>query len=260
MLEPNQILRPKTLILTGEGVNCENETALAFQEAGSDPTIMFLSQLIESPQRLFDFHILALPGGFSYGDEIGSGQVFALKLKKHLGSELEMFIKKKRPVIGICNGFQVLMKLGFFNMKRQQVMGLAPNANGEFVNKWVALSVCPNSHCIWTKGLETEGELPIRHGEGRVVFKEGKENLFNKFNEKGQAVFFYKKDINGSYKKIAGLCDKSGVVLGLMPHPEADLFQVTHPKKRGDPFKKSWGFKIFKNSVDYIKNNERSWS
>lgn len=255
------MLTPKVLVLTGEGINCERETAMAFDHAGGNTTIMTINELVKNPKQLFDYHILALPGGFSYGDEIGSGQVFSLKLKKHLGSELKQFITQKRPVIGICNGFQILMKLDVFNIKGQRRMGLAPNDSGHFINKWADLELDTNSKCLWTKGLEVRTSLPIRHGEGKIVFnKEEETDCYSELKNKGQIVLSYKNDENGSFNNVAGVCDESGVVFGLMPHPEADLYKATNAIYNTNPHEKSWGFGIFQNAINYISNNEGTWS
>lgn len=259
-MEDRAMLVPKVLVLTGEGINCEKETAFAFEKAGGETTIITINELIKNPSRLFDYHILALPGGFSYGDEIGSGQVFSLKLKNTMGEELKKFISQKRPVIGICNGFQILMKLDVFNIDGKRKMGLAPNISGKFINKWVGVSVEENSVCLWTKSLEKETKLPIRHGEGRVVFLKDEEEIsFETLKKGGQIALTYIDDVNGSYQKIAGVCDPTGVVLGLMPHPEADLFKATHAVDNKNPLEKSWGFGIFKNAIDYISQNEGTW-
>ena len=251
------MLEPKVLILTGEGINCEKETALAFEVAGGIPTVMTINELIKSPSNLFDYSILALPGGFSYGDEIGSGQVFSLKIKKYLDKELKKFISEKRPVIGICNGFQILIKLDVFKIDGERRMGLAPNDSGQFINNWAPLNLNQDSPCIWTKGMSREAELPIRHGEGRIVFSEGEEaKCFKELSENGQVVLSYERDVNGSYEKIAGVCDESGVVFGLMPHPEADLFKATHARDNSNALEKSWGYGIFKNAVDFVIKEE----
>ncbi len=254
------MLEAKVLVLTGEGINCEKETAFAFEKAGGVPTILTINELIKNPSRLFDFHILAIPGGFSYGDEIGSGQVFSLKLKSFLGEELKKFISQKRPVLGICNGFQILMKLDVFNIDGQRKMGLAPNISGKFINKWTGVKVGENSKCIWTKSLQNTAILPIRHGEGRIVFKENEESdSYDSLLKNGQIALTYEEDVNGSYSQIAGVCDPTGVVFGLMPHPEADLFKATHAVDNKNPLDKSWGFGIFKNAIDYISQNEGVW-
>lgn len=255
------MLTPKVLVLTGEGINCERETAMAFDKAGGESTIMTINELIKNPAQLFNYQILALPGGFSYGDEIRSGQVVSLKLKKYLKKELEDFVAKKRPIIGICNGFQVLMKMDIFHINGKREMGLAPNTSGQFINKWAGLSLNKKSPCIWTKGLNPELSLPIRHGEGRVVFnEENRDESYQSLESKDQIVLTYNEDVNGSHKGIAGICDESGVVFGLMPHPEADLFMATNSLANNDPHNKSWGFGIFKNAIEYISNNQGTWS
>ncbi|MFT6069254.1 MAG: phosphoribosylformylglycinamidine synthase [Bacteriovoracaceae bacterium] len=248
------MLGPKVLVLTGEGINCERETAFAFEKAGAVPTIKTLNEVIKRPSSLNDYDILAIPGGFSYGDEIGSGHVFSLKLKKHLGNEIKEFIKNKKPIIGICNGFQVLVKLGLFDSSNERQIGLAPNTSGAFINKWARLIPHKENNCIWVKGLNKEFSLPIRHGEGRIVLKQ--EEVYSDLVKKGQVVLSYENDINGSFKNIAGLCDDSGLVFGLMPHPEADLFKATSPEGSESPLEFSMGYEIFKNSVEYIKSKE----
>lgn len=250
------MLSPNVLVLTGEGINCERETAMAFKEVGGSPTVMTLNELIKKPAALEKFHILAIPGGFSYGDEIGSGQVFSIKLKKYLSDELDQFVKDGKPIIGICNGFQILMKFGIFQPNQKRTMGLAPNTSGHFINKWADLVLEESSPCIWTKGLSNSGSLPIRHGEGKIVFQDDQKDL-----PKNQVVLSYKNDENGSFEKIAGVCDPTGLVFGLMPHPEADLYKVTHSSDvNSGPFETSWGYGIFKNAINYIQSNQEKWS
>lgn len=248
------MLIPKVLVLTGEGINCERETAFAFEKAGAKATIQTLNETVKDPENLKNFDILAIPGGFSYGDELGSGQVFSLKLKKHLGAHLKEFIKDKKPVIGICNGFQILVKLGMFDNSSTREVGLAPNTSGHFLNKWAMLTPNQDSNCIWVKGIKSSFSLPVRHGEGRVVLS--KDQAYSNLIEHGQVALTYENDINGSYEKIAGLSDKTGLVLGLMPHPEADLYKATSPMGSKNPLDFSMGYQIFKNSVDYIIKKE----
>lgn len=256
-MENTDMLAPKVLVLTGEGINCERETAFAFEKAGALPFIKTINELIEDPSALKDFDILAIPGGFSYGDEIGSGHVFALKLKKHLGQEIKEFVSNKKPIIGICNGFQILVKLGLFDTGLDREIGLAPNNSGSFINIWTTVIPNKKSNSIWLKNLEKGISLPIRHGEGRVVLDALiKDEVYSKLVKNGQIALTYKNDINGSYQNIAGLSDKSGLVLGLMPHPEADLFKATSPQGSNEPLSFSVGYQIFKNSVDYIQENQ----
>lgn len=233
----------KVLILTGDGVNCERETALAFSRFGALTEILHINELSNGDFNLDHYHILALPGGFSFGDELGSGKVFSLKLKKFLSKQINDFILVGKPVLGICNGFQVLCKLGIFNSE-SCLVGLAHNDHGRFIDRWVDIKV-KNNKSIWLKGID-KLKLPVRHGEGRFVFN-------NKLSDSNAIPsLFYGENINGSEQDIAGVCDKTGVVLGLMPHPEAAVDKDLYPGGIGLGI---LGDKIFKNSVDYIKEN-----
>lgn len=240
----------KTLVLTGDGVNCENETKRAFEKAGANCVIKHINDFSSGEkfsEYLKSFHILALPGGFSFGDELGSGKVFALKLKNYLGVAIEEFIASKKPIIGICNGFQVLTKLGVFNDDHVQV-GLARNHHGRFIDKWSHLKV-ENQHCIWLKEME-DIFLPIRHGEGRFVGAASAEATLQHLKVNNQVVLTYNDNPNGSLGDIAGVTDKSGVVFGLMPHPEAAVKEALYP---GGEVVGTLGLKIFENAVNYIK-------
>ena len=247
------------LVLTGDGINCEEETALAFREKGINAEIIHISDLIETPSKLENAHILALPGGFSFGDEIGSGQILALKLKYALGPELKKFIDDKKIVIGICNGFQALVRLGSLPKPFDpRVMTLTHNRQGHFINRWVDLDV-PASQCVWTKDLQSKKiSLPIRHGEGKIVFKgteEDQKKIYNTLSTQGQIALNYSDDINGSYAQIAGICDPTGRVFGLMPHPEAATSMWHNPsgKMKGDGA--GIGAMIFESGIKYCEQN-----
>ena len=214
------------LILAGDGLNCENETKFCLEKQGGIGTILPISELIASKKKLLDFDGLILPGGFSFGDDLGSGKVLALKLEHELGEQLKSFIASQKPILGICNGFQVLVHLGLIPGS-DIAIGLAPNKDGHFIDQWANLELVPGTVCKWTTALNNEDRilysLPLRHGEGRVVLKKpDRKEQFENLLLKGQVVFTYEEDLNGSYKKIAGLCDPSGLILGLMPHPELD--------------------------------------
>jgi phosphoribosylformylglycinamidine synthase len=249
------------LVLTGDGINCERETAWAFEQAGGQASICHVNDLLARPEQIHDYDGMAFPGGFSFGDDLGSGQVLAIKLRHQMSADLKKFIAKGSPIIGICNGFQVLTKLGMlpdFNEKRQ--MALAPNIHGRFINRWVNLERVENAICKWTTGL-SKFELPVRHGEGRVVFSQDhEESIYQELLRNGQVALRYTEDINGSYQRIAGVTDKTGTILGLMPHPEAYLYQETHPKlDNGREFLESGaGLHIFKNIVQYCHSKEDS--
>ncbi|MBT7608238.1 MAG: phosphoribosylformylglycinamidine synthase subunit PurQ [Bacteriovoracaceae bacterium] len=211
----------KFLILSGDGINCEKETLAAFRKVGLAGNIIHINELVKNKSCLKEYQGLALPGGFSFGDELGSGQVLALKIKKLLYQEFYEFVDDNKPIIGICNGFQVLIRLGLLpDHRSDRVLGLAHNSTGHFIDQWTDLDV-PESTCLWTKGMGSI-ELPIRHGEGRIVLAKNREFEISSYLKENKLIALtYKTDINGSHEKIAGLTNKTGTILGLMPHPEA---------------------------------------
>lgn len=245
--------QPKFLILSGDGINCENETAFAFERAGGKSEVVHINNLLEDPSILNDYQGMAFPGGFSFGDELGSGQVLATKIRHGLLEQIHKFVEDEKLIIGICNGFQVLTKLGLLpDHSKERTVALAPNNHGQFLNKWVGMNPI-SKKCIWTQDLDSL-ELPARHGEGRIVFTQGKEEtIYSNLLENEQIVFKYTEDINGSYEKIAALCNPKGTVLGMMPHPEAALFEVTARMKGKDPLQTSPAMKMFENAIDYYK-------
>lgn len=253
----------KILVLTGDGINCEEETALAFRETGAEVNIIHIQDLIENPGVLDSTHILALPGGFSFGDEIGSGQILALKIKYALGDAFRKFVEDKKLIIGICNGFQALVRLGLLPEPfKPRVMTLTHNRQGHFINRWVDLKV-PASQCVWTQKLQAKNippviSLPIRHGEGRIVFQ-GDEStqrmVFNTLYENKQIALTYTENVNGSYERIAGVCDPSGLVFGLMPHPEAAISNWHNPSGKEKNSAKGIGALIFESAIEYCQKN-----
>jgi phosphoribosylformylglycinamidine synthase subunit PurQ / glutaminase len=238
------MLKPKILVLTGDGINCENETALAFNECGGLAEIKTVNEVLQQPKMIFDYQIIALPGGFSYGD-LGSGKVMALKLEYGLKNHLLEFVEKKGLIIGICNGFQILMQLGLLPYaKESQSFAIAPNESGHFQNQWVKMKVEANNKSVWLKNLENEEfYLPIRHGEGRVVCN-NQINLHDAL-DKGLAALRYTENVNGSTYNIAGMSDESGRVFGLMPHPECTIWEKQLPDRKGQTI----GRKIFQNAI-----------
>jgi phosphoribosylformylglycinamidine synthase I len=252
-------MKPLFIIVAGDGINCERETAAALIQAGGDSKIVHINDLLENPKMLETAEGLAIPGGFSFGDELGSGQIMALKIRHKLGSAFFDMIEKKKPVIGICNGFQVLVKLGLlpFPAETERRVALAANESGKFIDRWVSLEVNPKSVCLWTKDLPLSTlELPIRHGEGRIVFRTGEEEaLYQTLVKQGQIPLTYTVDVNGSYGRIAALTDPSGVVLGLMPHPEAFVSRTTYRASQLDA--KGDGLFIFENIVKYLGGRKK---
>jgi phosphoribosylformylglycinamidine synthase len=223
--------RYRALILTGDGLNCENETAFAFRMANFDTSILTINEILSQPNLIHQYHLIAFPGGFSFGDEINSGQILALKLKFRILEELTKFLTEKKLIIGICNGFQVLIKLGLLPYSyEKRSFSLTHNRQQHFINKWVELSTI-DSHCHWTQNLPSNYSMPIRHGEGniQVSFNLNEEEEYNKLKKNGHIVFEYEQDINGSLGNIAALTDSTGQVLGMMPHPEAAVLQELYP-------------------------------
>lgn len=254
----------KALVISGFGINCEAETRLAFERAGADVTVMHLSDLMESPVFLQENHILAVPGGFSFGDHVGSGKVLANRLRHGLGDALHEFVRDGKLVIGICNGFQVLVKMGIlplFKGEFEQQVTLTHNDSGRFEDRWVHLVTDPATVCVWLRGIR-HIELPVRHGEGKFIARD--ESVLQQLRAGGQVALRYARpdgdaaagafpvNPNGSVDDIAGICDPSGRIFGLMPHPEAFLDGTNHPRwTREELLPEGAGLSIFRNAVAF---------
>lgn len=255
-------MKPNTLILRTAGTNCDSELAHAFELAGASTRKVHLNELIDAPQLLESFDILGLPGGFSYGDDIAAGRIFANRLRHALYPALRAFITAGKPVIGICNGFQLLVKCGLlpgFELPESdapaQLATLADNANPRFVDRWVGLAStpAPESKCIWTKGLDTF-DLPIAHGEGRFI---ADDDVLDRLESSGQVALRYTDNPNGSQRDIAGICDPTGLVFGLMPHPERDIAPTNRPDWTATPApggSTPAGLQIFRNAVAHVSH------
>lgn len=250
------------IVLSGYGINCEAETANAIKQVGGNADIVHFNDLIKNKKMLENYNLFVLPGGFSFGDDLGSGQVLANKIKSELLDEISDFFDSKKLILGICNGFQVLSKLGalpYFDFR--QKITLMQNDSAKFEDRWVYLKVNPNSPSVFLKGLSFL-HLPIRHAEGKFVFSDNNvkmdilsNNLFamQYVNESG-LLAGYPFNPNGSDHNIAAITDKTGRVLGMMPHPEA------YPTPYHSP---QWTFKmepfisleIFKNAKNYVEQN-----
>jgi phosphoribosylformylglycinamidine synthase subunit PurQ / glutaminase len=244
--------QPNFIILGGDGINCERETADALTVAGAITRIVHINELCERPAILNSAQGLALPGGFSFGDELGSGQILALKLQARVKKQLHDFIEKKGAVIGICNGFQTLVKLNLLpDLKKSRFLTLTHNRQHHFIDRWVELEVNPQCHSPWITDLTSRVFFPIRHGEGRVAIAKESEARWAELERSGQLPLKYLEDVNGSHQNVAALCDPTGMVLGLMPHPEAAIYQklCTHSTANGQ-----WGdgHPLFKNMVNYL--------
>lgn len=213
----------RPLILTGHGLNCAREMALGFQLVGAQPEVVHINDL----SQLEGYDMLVLPGGFSFGDHLGSGRALAQRLMRDpLGQAVRRFVDSGRLVWGVCNGFQALVQMGLL----PGPCSLAPNLSGRFECRWVRLAVNPDSPCLFTQGL-SELELPVRHGEGRLLGDPSSELVPLRYlDQKGQPTENYPENPNGSPGGAAALCDASGRIFGLMPHPEAFVRWTQHPQ------------------------------
>lgn len=274
----DQSAKPKALVLYGYGLNCDWETQFALNQAGSEAVRVHTSDLLSNPALLWDYHLLAVTGGFSWGDELGAGVILALRLKLALGQALQEFVQAGRLIIGICNGFQVLVNLGLLpnlpGREGERLVALIPNDCGNFRDAWVHLKVNPDSPCVFTRGLDFF-ELPIRHGEGKFYADPG---ILKELQSRDQIVLQYAlssgdlaegrfpENPNGSLLDIAGICDATGRVLGLMPHPEAGISSFQHPlwtyekdrwRRQGETYREQPGpgLAIFTRAIHYLQEN-----
>lgn len=243
---------PKAIILRGTATNCDIETFNAFKYVGAEPELVHINQLLAGERKVPDYDIMAFPGGFSYGDDISAGKIYAVKMAG-LSRDFAKFIKGGRPVIGICNGFQILVKTGFLpeNGANAQVSTLYTNDCGHFIAKWTKLKVNKKSPCIFTRGLPDEIELPIAHGEGKFIVEDKKE--LGAITGRNLHALTYAGNPNGSMLDIAGICSPSGTCLGLMPHPERNFFAWQNPDRPAAAREaEAVGHQFFKNAVDYV--------
>jgi phosphoribosylformylglycinamidine synthase len=262
---------PRALMITGFGINCDYETGYALSMPGVEMKVdaCHLNDLVADPSRMDRAHLFVLPGGFSYGDHIASGRVMANRLKTRVGDAILRFIKDGKLVLGICNGFQVLVKMGLLpgnglseDSKWKQDATLARNDSGRFEDRWVHLTVREDNRSVFLKGVDSL-YLPVRHGEGKLVFAEGwlqkvrerKQDLLSYASADGEPTSEYPGNPNGSEGNLAGLCDKTGRILGMMPHPEGYLHRTNHPTwTREDLPEEGQGVAIFRNAAEYIRN------
>lgn len=239
--------RPHALVLAAPGTNRHHDVAFALDLAGAEASTVLLAEAIAEPARLAGAQILVAAGGFSYADALGAGRMWALELRHRLADALAAFVAASKPVIGICNGFQVLTAADLLPG------ALGHNADGRFHCEWVALAPEPASRCVWTAGL---GPLacPIAHGEGRYVHPDT-----DALAAAGQVALRYSgHNPNGSTADIAGVCDPTGLVLGLMPHPENHVIARQHPeasrrRRRGEPAPTTGCLPLFEQGVRHAK-------
>lgn len=250
----------RALVLRAAGTNCERETAWALQQAGAEAEILHVNELLADPDRLLAFHLLAIPGGFSYGDDLGSGVVFANQLRTRLKSQIEKFVEAGKLMLGICNGFQVLLKAGL--LTGRDVFDDPPratltwNLSGRYEDRWVDLRIV-SEKTPFVSGRKVIS-VPVAHAEGRFVapgavldeLEQDQQIVFQYVDSSGRPSQDFPANPNGSARAIAGICSKSGQVLGLMPHPERNLRPFHHPEWKRLP-KRKWGdgFELFENAV-----------
>jgi len=264
---------PRVLILRAPGTNCDQETAYAFERAGAKTELVHINRLLENPHLSNAFQILCLPGGFSYGDDIAAGRILANQIRHHLQDTLHAFKAAEKLILGICNGFQILVKSGLL---LEDVEGQAPatltwNDSGRFIDRWVQL-VPDQGNCVFLQGIDSM-YLPIAHAEGKFVA--ANPSVLQQLEDRGQLALRYTDEVspstatrnstggrqvvpfpfnpNGSQGSVAGVCDASGRVFGLMPHPERYIEHTHHPRwTRIEPRAEGDGLAIFQNAVHYF--------
>ncbi len=247
------IMSFKALVLSGDGINCEIETSEALKSVGFESDIIHINQLVETPNKLKNYKLLAFPGGFSFGDEIQSGKILALKIKKYLLNEIKEFIESGNLVIGICNGFQVLTSLNAFTdfNNKESHFALVDNDQAQFINRWVEMKPNFQNNSPWLRNLPESFHLPIRHGEGNLKVSDAYQKRFESFK-----AIHYTKDVNGSFQQTAAITNKAGNVFGIMPHPEAAMTQNLDPTMNTQSTNNHWGAVFFRNAFEYLMESQ----
>jgi phosphoribosylformylglycinamidine synthase subunit PurQ / glutaminase len=253
------------MILRAPGTNCDEETAHAFTLAGGVAEILHVNRALEAPGRMGDYQIVCVPGGFSYGDDISAGRIFGNQLQHHLADALATFREAGKLILGICNGFQVLLKTNLLLPADADgpIATLAFNDSGHFEARWVRLGTTPGN-CVFLQGVG-DIELPVAHAEGKFVTRN--EQLLQRLDTAGRIVLRYQSAIrnpqseivpypdnpNGSMGNVAGVCDATGRVFGLMPHPERFVDRTQHPRWTREPRCEAGdGLRVFQNAVRYF--------
>ena len=265
--------KPRILILTGYGINCDEETAHAFKLAGGKPEIVHVNDLIDGHKKLDDYQVLSFPGGFSYGDDTGSGNALANRIRNKMWDELKAFAERDKLAIGICNGFQVMTNLGLLpglgGVYGRVGVALVHNDTARYECRWVDLGVAA-PRCVFTRGIERL-RAPVAHGEGKFY---ASVDVLRKLEAKGQIVFRYlgadgkpaggefPANPNGALQDIAGICDGSGRLLGMMPHPERNVsftqrddwtrLKEQYRRQGKELPEEGEGLAIFRNAVEYF--------
>ncbi|MFZ5647299.1 MAG: phosphoribosylformylglycinamidine synthase I [Bacillota bacterium] len=254
-------MKPRVCVLRTDGTNCDMETFHAFEKAGAGCSMVHVNQLRSGEENLSEYQILALPGGFSYGDDVHSGKILAVELTSFLKESLQSFVDSGKPVIGICNGFQTLVRTGLLPGRRLGDIRctLMNNDSGRFECRWINL-VIEDTPCVFTMGMAGKTiSIQVAHGEGKFyadkdqidLLENGAQVVFRYSTPGGRPVMDYPHNPNGSLNAIAGICDSTGLVMGLMPHPERFVDIHQHPNWRRGLFKEAHGLPIFENAVRY---------
>lgn len=270
-------MTPRALVITAPGINCDLELTHAFAAAGAAPESHLLRELMRHPSIIDRFDLIGLPGGFSYGDDVAAGRIMAQLIRRSIYPALAAAVERRVPMICPCNGFQIAVQAGLLpggedqggpdggarrsiaHQPPVQVVALAENEDARFHDRWTRVEVPAGTRCLWTRGVVFEPEtglLPSAHGEGRFV---APERVIDALERNGQVALRYAdgENFNGSSGRIAGICDGSGLVFGLMPHPERYTRWTQHPwwtrldpaLRRGD----TPGLAIFRNAVDWVR-------
>jgi phosphoribosylformylglycinamidine synthase len=240
---------PRALVLRAPGTNCDEETATAWALAGATAEVRRLGEVLERPEALDAYQILTFPGGFSYGDDLGAGRIFATRLGSVLGDALHRFHDRGGLLLGICNGFQILVKAGLLPGSTSAA-SLTHNESGRFESRWVRLLPTPGISPFLTDAEPIE--LPVAHGEGQYVAADTAAGrvVLRYIDESGRPTERYPYNPNGSPGGVAGLCDATGRIFGLMPHPERHVDPLHHPRwTRRGPKSEGDGLRIFRNAV-----------
>jgi phosphoribosylformylglycinamidine synthase subunit PurQ / glutaminase len=267
-------MQPRVLILRAPGINCDAETAFAFERAGGKADVLHVERLLESPKVVADYQILCIPGGFSYGDDISSGRILGMQFQHHLADAMQEFKAAGKLILGICNGFQVLVKSGLLiedDPQHGPPVTLAWNTSGKYEDRWVNVAI-DGTKSVFLAGIERM-YLPIAHGEGQFVARTPEvlkslaeqQQLALRYAPLGKtadgakkpnidAPLAYPENPNGAQANVAGMCDATGRVFGLMPHPERHIERTQHPRwTRGEGADPGDGLRIFVNAIAYYR-------
>jgi phosphoribosylformylglycinamidine synthase len=253
---------PRALILRAPGANCDVEAQFAFEQAGAVAERLHIQRLREQPKLLHNFQILVIPGGFTYGDDVAAGKILGNQLRHFLGEQLRQFRAREKLILGICNGFQAILKAGLILPLDDEgpLATLAHNESGKFEDRCINLKTSPGK-CVFLKNCAML-ELPVAHGEGNFICRESwilkgleqSRQIVLRYVDRDGKPGPYPINPNGSQGDVAGLCDVSGHVLGLMPHPERHVLPTQHPRWTREGLKKEGdGLPLFRNAVEYFR-------